>query len=547
MNKDISIIIRTYNEEKYLPYLLNSIRTQSLYDQTETIVVDSGSTDSTLAIANDYESEIINIEKRNFTFGRSLNLGCDKAKGKYLIIVSAHCIPINNYWIENLIYPLMEKISTYSYGRQIGSKETFFSESQIFNKYYPPITNLFQKGYFCNNANSAIYKQEWEKYQFDETLTGLEDIDLAKKVFKDGGNISYISEACVYHCHKETWGQISRRFERESYALLKISPEITINKTKLIYFILSAIFFDFKKAFSKKILFKNNNLIDIVFYRTFQFWGSYKGNKLTKKYNNELSNRYFFPSKPFKQSEYIISEDKEQYMEKIKVKCTAILPMKINSNRVKGKNFKNFAGKPLYSWILNTLLNVDEIEKIIINTDAKEILIKDELMHNDKIKIIERPKYLCGDEVSMNKIIEYDLSHTYSDVFVMTHTTNPLLSKETISACINEYILKKELSNYDSLFTVNAIQTRFYSKNGKPINHNPKKLIPTQELEKIYEENSNLYIFSKESFLSTSSRIGKNPILFETPKNEAIDIDTNDEWEMAESMAFYKIKKLNLD
>ena len=144
----------------------------------------------------------------------------------------------------------------------------------------------------------------------------------------------------------------------------------------------------------------------------------------------------------------------------------------------------------------------------------------------------------------MNKIIEYDLSHTYSDVFVMTHTTNPLLSKETISSCINEYILKKKLSNYDSLFTVNAIQTRFYTKNGKPINHNPKKLIPTQELDKIYEENSNLYILSKESFLSTSSRIGKNPILFETPKNEAIDIDTNDEWEMAESMAYYKkIKK----
>ena len=544
MNKDISIIIRTYNEEKYLPYLLNSIRTQSLYDNTETIVVDSGSTDSTLAIANDYESKIINIEKINFTFGRSLNLGCEKAKGKYFVIVSAHCIPQNNYWIENLVTPLLENTSSYSYGRQIGSRETFFSEEQIFNKYYPPITNLFQKGFFCNNANSAITREEWKKYKFDETLTGLEDIDLAKKIFNNGGNISYISEACVYHCHKETWAQISRRFERESYALLKISPEITINKRKLIYYILSAIFFDFKQAFSKKILFKNNNLQDIVFYRLFQFWGSYKGNKITKKSNNELSNRYFFPSKPFKQSGYIISEDKDKNMEKIKVKCTAILPMKINSNRVKGKNFKNFAGKPLYSWILNTLLNVEEIEKIIINTDAKEILIKDELIQNDKIKLIERPKYLCGDEVSMNKIIEYDLSHTYSDVFVMTHTTNPLLSKETISACINEYILKKKLSNYDSLFTVNAIQTRFYTKNGKPINHNPKKLIPTQELDKIYEENSNLYIFSKESFLSTSSRIGKNPILFETPKNEAIDIDTNDEWEMAESMAYYKkIKK----
>ena len=544
MTVNISIIVRTYNEEKYLPYLLNKIRTQSLYEQTETIIVDSGSTDSTLAIANDYETQIISIEKRNFTFGRSLNLGCDKAKGKYLVIVSAHCIPENNYWIENLINPLLENLSSYSYGRQIGSIETFFSESQIFNKYYPQISNLFQKGFFCNNANSAITKKIWAKYKFDETLTGLEDIDLAKKIYSNGGNISYISEACVYHCHKETWRQISRRFERESFALLKISPEITINKLQLVYFIFSAILFDFKKAFSKELLFKKNNLINIVLYRSFQFWGSYQGNKITKEYNNDLSNKYFYPSKPFKQPSYMISEYKKETLDKMKVKCTALLPMKMNSTRVKGKNFKSFAGKPLYAWILNTLLNVEQVDEIIINTDASEILMKDELMKSDKIKIIERPKHLCGDEVSMNRIIEYDLSHTFSDFFIMTHTTNPLLSKESIGACIDEYLMKKNLSNNDSLFTVNAIQTRFYTKNGKPINHNPKNLIPTQDLETFYEENSNLYIFSKESFLSTESRIGKNPILFETPKNEAIDIDTNEEWEMAESMALYKKRNL---
>ena len=113
MTKNISIIVRTFNEERYLPYLLNKIRTQSLFHQTETIIVDSGSTDSTLKIANDYATKIINIEKRNFTFGRSLNLGCDKAKGKYLVIVSAHCIPENNYWIENLIKPLIENDSIY--------------------------------------------------------------------------------------------------------------------------------------------------------------------------------------------------------------------------------------------------------------------------------------------------------------------------------------------------------------------------------------------------------------------------------------------------
>ena len=374
-------------------------------------------------------------------------------------------------------------------------------------------------------------------------MTGLEDIDLAKKIYINGGNISYISEACVYHCHKETWSQISRRFERESYALQKISPEITINKFQLVNFIVSAILFDFRKAFSKKFLFKNKNILNIVLYRSFQFWGSYKGNKITKKYNNDLTNKYFYPSKPFKHPQYMINDDNKNNLGKMKVKCIALLPMKKNSTRVKGKNFKMFAGKPLYSWILNTLLNVEQVDQIIINTDANEILINDEIINNDKIKIIERPKHLCGDEVSMNKIIEYDLSHSNSDFFIMTHTTNPILSKQTISACIDEYLMKRKLSNNDSLFTVNPIQTRFYTKSGKPINHNPKKLIPTQDLETMYEENSNLYIFSKQSFLATSSRIGKNPILFETPKNEAIDIDTNEEWELAESLAFYKQKK----
>ena len=105
--------------------------------------------------------------------------------------------------------------------------------------------------------------------------------------------------------------------------------------------------------------------------------------------------------------------------------------------------------------------------------------------------------------------------------------------------------MKSKLDNYDSLFTVNPIQTRFYTKKGKPINHNPKKLSPTQELEIMYEENSNLYIFSRKSFLTTFSRIGKNPILFETLATEACDIDTQEDWEIAESIALYRKGKIN--
>ena len=122
----------------------------------------------------------------------------------------------------------------------------------------------------------------------------------------------------------------------------------------------------------------------------------------------------------------------------------------------------------------------------------------------------------------------------------MTHTTNPLLSENTIKSSIDEFIIKSKQGKNDSLFTVNTIQTRFYSKKGKPINHNPNKLIPTQELDIVYEENSNLYIFTKSSFFSTFSRIGKKPILFPTPNSESVDIDTKEDWKIAESIALYK-------
>ncbi len=538
---DISIIIRTLNEEKYLPYLLNKISKQSLFGSSETIIIDSGSNDSTLSIANDYDAKIFNIKKKDFTFGKSLNLGCKFSKGKYLVFISGHCIPLDNKWLENLIHPLSENICGYSYGRQIGSKSTYFSEAEIFKKYYPNSSNLHRNGYFCNNANSAMLKTIWEEYKFDEQITGLEDLHLSKRIFKDGMNISYVAEACVFHCHKESWPQISRRFEREAYALLKISPEIKITKFSMIYYIICSILIDYKKAFSKGVLFKNNNLRNIFLYRCYQYYGSYKGNKNIKKYNQGLTDRYFFPSKSFITNEVNSKSDLNKKEKKLKI--VALLPMKLNSTRVKGKNFKQFAERPLYSWILKTLINVNYIDEIIINTDAKKILKQDNLISHEKIRIVDRPLELCGDHVSMNKIIQYDLSNTLADVFVMTHTTNPLLSESTINACIDEFLIKSKYDNYDSLFTVNSLQTRFYSKKGNPLNHDPKKLIPTQELEVIYEENSNLYIFSKSSFISTNSRIGKNPIMFPTPATESLDIDTQMDWEIAESIALYRKRK----
>jgi CMP-N-acetylneuraminic acid synthetase len=216
-------------------------------------------------------------------------------------------------------------------------------------------------------------------------------------------------------------------------------------------------------------------------------------------------------------------------------KVVVLLPMKANSERVKGKNFRSLAGKPLFQWILDSLLANPEIDQVVINTDARSILLDNGLIESDRVIIRERKPELCGDLVSMNLILADDIANVPSDVYLMTHTTNPLLSSETIRKALGQ--LLDNSSNYDSLFTVNKVQTRFYREDLSPVNHDPSKLIRTQDLETWYEENSCLFIFTKESFSKTSSRIGEKPMMFVTPALESIDIDEPEDWEMASALA----------
>jgi CMP-N-acetylneuraminic acid synthetase len=219
------------------------------------------------------------------------------------------------------------------------------------------------------------------------------------------------------------------------------------------------------------------------------------------------------------------------------MKIVALLPMKGHSSRVPGKNFKQFVGKPLYRWILDTLDRVESIDQIIINTDAKGQFVASGLVESNKVVFRDRDPVICGDEVSMNRVLEDDVTHLDADIYLMTHSTNPLLSRDTIEGAIavfREGLLK---GTCDSLFTVNRFQTRFYTADAKAIKHDPNNLIPTQELEPWYEENSNLYLFTKESFLSTRARIGERPMIFETPKLESSDIDTPEDWILAEYLA----------
>ena len=214
-------------------------------------------------------------------------------------------------------------------------------------------------------------------------------------------------------------------------------------------------------------------------------------------------------------------------------RTVALLPMKANSERVKGKNFREFCGKPLFRWVLDTLLAVEEIDEVVINTDARAILAENGLGESERVRIRERPAEICGDHVSMNLVIEDDVRNVEADVYLMTHVTNPLLGAETIRRALTAFAEARNRGRADSLFTVDKIQTRFYREDGSPVNHDPNNLVRTQDLEPWYEENSNLYIFTRASFDRTGARIGTQPIMFESPKMESIDIDTPEDWDLA--------------
>ena len=215
----------------------------------------------------------------------------------------------------------------------------------------------------------------------------------------------------------------------------------------------------------------------------------------------------------------------------------ALLPMKAHSERVPSKNFRPLAGKPLFRWMLDTLLSLEEIDLVVINTDAREILARAGLENTDRVVIRDRKPELCGDHVSMNLILADDIEYVPADTFVMTHTTNPHLGGETIRDAIAAYRAAASKGTADSLFTVTKRQTRFYREDGSAVNHDPNKLLRTQDLEPWFEENSCLYIFTAKSFVSTNARIGAKPLLYETSKVESVDIDDLHDWEIADALA----------
>ena len=213
------------------------------------------------------------------------------------------------------------------------------------------------------------------------------------------------------------------------------------------------------------------------------------------------------------------------------MKLAALVPMRHHSQRVPGKNYRPLAGKPLFQHILETLQAVPEIDTVMVDTDSEPVMDGVRRLFPD-VKLIQRPEHLRADDVPMNDILLYDTAQVQADFYLQTHSTNPLLKAETISRGVKSFL--SDYPKYDSLFSVTRLQTRLYWQDGRAINHNPLELLQTQDLPPVYEENSCVYLFTRENLERKKHRIGDKPFMFEIDADEAWDIDEELDFEIAD-------------
>jgi glycosyltransferase involved in cell wall biosynthesis len=287
-----SIVIRAYNEEKHIGRLLEGIRRQTLLD-VEIILVDSGSTDGTVSVAESFGARIVGIPSAEFTFGRSLNFGLRAATRELVVVASAHVYPVYPDWLETLLRPFAEdeKVAL-TYGKQRGPEFAKFSEQQIFHQWYPDASKPQQETAFCNNANAAIRKRLWEKNPYDETLTGLEDLAWAKWAKEQGHAIAYVAEAEIIHVHNETPRGVYNRYRREAMALRKIYPEAHFNFYDFLRLTVTNIISDLWHAAREGVLWKN--IASIFWFRFMQFHGTRMGHRETSLITPQLRETFYY-------------------------------------------------------------------------------------------------------------------------------------------------------------------------------------------------------------------------------------------------------------
>jgi glycosyltransferase involved in cell wall biosynthesis len=286
-----SIVIRAYNEEKQIGRLLEGLRRQTVRD-VEILLVDSGSTDGTIGIAESFGARIVHIPSREFTFGRSLNRGVRAATRELVVIASAHVYPVYPDWLEQLLQPFEDDQVALTYGKQRGPQTAYFSEQQIYHQWYPDQSQPRQATAFCNNANAAIRKSLWERNAYEETLTGLEDLAWAKWAKEQGYNIAYVAEAEIIHVHNETPQGVFHRYLREGMAFKQIYPEAHFSLYDFLRLTAMNILSDLWHAGRAGLLWKS--LTSIFWFRSLQFHGTRLGYRESGLLTPQLRETFYY-------------------------------------------------------------------------------------------------------------------------------------------------------------------------------------------------------------------------------------------------------------
>jgi rhamnosyltransferase len=287
-----SVVIRAFNEGKHIARLLEGIKQQSL-DSTEVILVDSGSTDETVSIAESYGVKIVHIKPKEFTFGRSLNYGVKAATGEFIVNVSAHCYPVYPDWLEELLKPFDDENLAVSYGKQRGGTTNQYSEHQFFRQYFPDISQPRQGHPYSHNANAAIRRSLWEKHPYNEQLTGLEDLAWSSWAMEQGYGIAYTAEAEIIHLHDEKPSQVHNRYRREAIAMKQILPSSTFSVWNFIRLWSSTTYSDLLQAKREKAL--GEHWKSILWFRFLQYWGTYRGYNYSGRIDAQLHQAFYYP------------------------------------------------------------------------------------------------------------------------------------------------------------------------------------------------------------------------------------------------------------
>lgn len=292
----VSLLIRALNEAEHLEQLTDAIKSQTVVPN-QMVLVDSGSSDGTVELAEKLGFEVVHIKKEDFSFGRSLNVGVSHCSGELIVNLSAHVYPVEKIFVAELVKAFENPKVGFAYTRQQGNRESAFSELMIMRNWYPvgethQVTSLP----FANNASSAFRRSTWQNLIFDEMLPGLEDIDFCRKLIARGMSVKYVPTVSIIHIHNENWSKVRNRYRREAIALRAIFQGSRLGLIDSISLCLRNIVSDVKhliRGDSRKSSIKE--LVGIIKFRTAQFIGAYFGGRYKGEASSELIRKMYHP------------------------------------------------------------------------------------------------------------------------------------------------------------------------------------------------------------------------------------------------------------